>query len=184
MAQQGARAQKSRRQARESANPRRQHQSHEGREAATEATRVAGQLAGLGPETLTVWSGTGQRALRDVVELSAQASQEGARQLTYWQQANLELLREAQTLMLRWSTVWPEYIRDPIRGYQRSLEESIEAGHRVIELTRRNAETLAQSCQRLERAADVTTRTLGETFREASTRMQDVYARSDRLRAA
>jgi hypothetical protein len=149
-----------------------------------DTTRVAGQLAGLGPETLTVWSGAGQRALRDVVELSAQASQEGTRQLTHWQQANLQLLREIQTLMLRWSTIWPEYVRDPIRGYQRSLEESIEAGHRVIELTRQNAETLAQSCQRLERAADDTTRTLGETFRDASTRMQDVYARTDRLRAA
>ena len=181
-----SRARESGRRTQESASRRQQPppQNGETREAAKDTTHLAGQLAGLGPETLTVWTGANQRALRDVVELSAQASQEGARQLTHWQQANFEMLREVQTLMLRWSTVWPEYVRDPIRGYQRSLAESIEAGHRVIELTRRNAETLAQSCQRLERAADDTTRTLGETFRDASTRMQGVYARSDELRAA
>lgn len=179
-----SRARASGRRAQESSSRQPQPPNDEAREAAKDTTRAAGQLAGLGPETLTVWTGAGQRALRDVVELSAQASQEGARQLTHWQQANLELLREVQTLVLRWSTVWPEYVRDPMRGYQRSLEESIEAGHRVIELTRRNAETLAQSCQRLERAADDTTRTLGETFRDASTRMQAVSPRPHELRAA
>jgi hypothetical protein len=181
MDEQSTRAQGSVRQAQE-AGRRSMQQAREA--AARDTSRMTGQLAGLGTETLTVWSDAAQHALRDVVELSAQATQEGTRQLTEWQQANLDLLREMQALAFRWSTVWPEFVRDPIHGCQRSLEESIEAGHRVIELTRRNAETLAQSCQRLERAADVTTRTLGETFREASTRMQDVYARSDRLRAA
>ena len=157
---------------------------HHASEAARDTTRMTGELAGLGTETLTVWCDAAQHALRDVCELSAQATQEGARQLTDWQQANLDLLREMQALAFRWSTVWPELLRDPIHGYRRSLEESIEAGHRMIELTRRNAETLAHSCQRLERAADDATRTLAETFRDASTRMQDVNARADRLRAA
>jgi hypothetical protein len=89
-----------------------------------------------------------------------------------------------QAAASRWYMLWPEFFRDPIRGYQRSLEESIDATQRVFELTRRNAEALTQSCQRLERAAGDTSRTLAETFREASTRMQDVYARTDRLRAA
>ena len=184
MDEQSTRAQESARQAQESAGRRQQQQAQQARETAKETTRVAGQLAGLGTETLTVWTDAALRAVRDVVELSAQATQEGARQLTEWQQTNLDLMREMQTVAFRWYTVWPEFLRDPIRGYQRSLEESIDASHRVIELTRRNAETLAQSCQRLERAADDATRTLGETFRDASTKMQDVHARSDRLRAA
>jgi hypothetical protein len=158
--------------------------SQPAREATKDATRIAGQLAGLGTETFTVWTDTAQHALRDVLELSAQATQEGTRQLTGWQQTNLELMREVQGAAFRWYTLWPEFVRDPIRGYQRSLEESIEATHRMCEITRRNAEAVAQSCQRLERAADTATRTLGDTFREASTRMQDVYARSDRTRVA
>ena len=181
MEQQSTRAQESVRQAQE-AGRRSMQQAREA--TARDTRRVTGQLAGLGTETLTVWCDAAQHALRDVVEFSAQATQEGARHLTDWQQANLDLLREMQALAFRWSTVWPEFLRDPIHGCQRSLEESIEAGHRMIELTRRNAETLAHSCQRLERAAEDATRTLGETFRDASTRMQDVYARADRLRAA
>jgi hypothetical protein len=173
------------RQAQETATRRQQQAAREtGKDATKDATRVAGQLAGLGTETLTVWTDATQRAVRDVLELSTQATQEGARQLTEWQQTNLDLMREMQAATLRWTQLWPEFFRDPIRGYQRSLEESIDTTHRVFELTRRNAETLAQSCQRLERAADDATRTLGETFRDASTRMQDVYARTDRLRAA
>jgi hypothetical protein len=183
MEEQTTRAQESARQVQESA-ARRQQQQQQARETAKDTTRVAGQLAGLGTETLTVWTDATQHALRDVVELSAQATQEGARQLTEWQQTNLDLMRAAQAAAFRWYTLWPEFFRDPIRGYQRSLEESIDATQRVFELTRRNAEALTQSCQRLERAAGEASRTLGETFREASTRMQDVYARSDRLRAA
>jgi hypothetical protein len=186
MDEQSTRAQESARQAQESASrrPSPQQPPQQAREAAKDTARVAGQLAGLGTETLTVWTDATQHALRNVLDLSAQATQEGARQLTEWQQANLDLLREMQTMAFRWYGIWPEILRDPIRGYQRSLEESIDAGHRVTELTRRSAETLAQSCQRLERAADDATRTLGETFRDASTKMQDVYARTDRLRAA
>jgi hypothetical protein len=183
MEAQTTRAQESARQGQE-ATARRQQQQQQARETAKDTTRVAGQLAGLGTETLTVWSDATQHALRDIVVLSAQATQEGARQLTEWQQTSLDLMRETQAAAFRWYTLWPEFFRDPIRGYQRSLEESIDATQRVFELTRRNAEALTQSCQRLERAAGDASRTLGETFREASTRMQDVYARSDRLRAA
>ena len=185
MDEQTTRAQESARQSQEAARRQQQSQSAtQARETAKNATRVAGQLAGLGTETLTVWSDVAQHALRDVVELSAQATQESARQLTDWQQANMDMFREMQTAAFRWTAIWPEFFRDPFRGYQRSLEESIDAAQRVFELTRRGAEALTQSCQRLERAADDTTRTIGETFREASTRMQDVYARTDRLRAA
>jgi hypothetical protein len=188
MEEQSTRAQESVRTAQEVAARRAQSAaaatSQPARDAAKEGTRIAGQLAGLGTETLTVWTDAAQHALRDVLELSAQATQEGSRQLTGWQQTNLELMREVQGAAFRWYTLWPEFFRDPIRGYQRSLEESIEATHRVFELTRRNAEAVAQSYQRLERAADTATRTLGDTFKEASTRVHDVHARSYRLRAA
>lgn len=184
MKEQGTRAHESGRQAQESAVRRPPQPVPPTRDTEPATTPIVGQLAGLGIEPLTVWTDAAQRALHDVAELSAQATQEGARQLTEWQQTNMDLMREMQTLALRWSMAWPEFWFAPIQGYQRSLEESLHAGQRVIELARRNAETLAQSCQRLERAADDTTRTLAETFRDATTRMHDVAAKSDRLRAA
>ena len=156
-------------------------QTHEG---ATEATRVAAQLAGLGTEAMAVWSDVAQRALRDVAALSARTTQESARQLTDWQQLSMDVLREGQAAIFRWHTIWPEAFRDPIHYYQRALEESIDATQRMFHVTRRNAQTMMEAARRLEDASEETTRSLGETFREASSRMQDVYARSDRLRAA
>jgi hypothetical protein len=154
------------------------------RDASKDAPRLAGQLAGLGTETMNVWTDAAQHATRNVLEFSAQVAGEGARQLTEWQRTNLELMRELQGAAFRWSMMWPEFFRDPVRGCHRSIQESLDATRRVFELTQRNAGALAESYQRLERVADTATRTLGETFREASTRMQDVYERSERLRAA
>jgi hypothetical protein len=154
------------------------------RESAGEATKVTGQLAGLGTETLTVWADVTQQAMRNMLELSSHTTQESAGQMAECLRMNVDGLRELQAAALRWQMIWPEAFRDPMRYYQRSLEQSIEATQRLLELTRRNAETMVQACQRMETAAESTTRTLGETFREATTRMQDVLARSERLRAA
>jgi hypothetical protein len=137
------------------------------REVAENATPIASQLAGLRTEPLTVWNDAAQHALHDILDLSAQATQESTRRFTGWQQTNLELMREVQTAGFRWYTVWPEFFRDPIHGYRRSLQEWIVTTHRMFEMTRRNAEAIAQSYQRLERAADAAARTLGETLREA-----------------
>jgi hypothetical protein len=183
MEEQSTRAQESARQAQESVRQAQEpaaRQQQQAREALEDTTRIAGQLAGLSTETLTIWTDTAQHAARDVLELSTQAAQERGRLLTEWQQASLDMMRELQTAAVHWYTLWPEFLRDPIRGYQRSLEDSVETSHRLLGLARRQAETLAQSCNRLERVADDTTRTLGETFRDASTKMQDVYARTDR----
>src|SRR6267142_2970256 len=151
-----------------------QPREHRAGEGATEATRVAAQVAGLGTEAMAVWGDVTQRALRDVAELSARTTQESARQLTDWQRMNLDLLREGQAAMFRWQTIWPEAFRDPIHYYQRALEESIEATQRVFQATRRTAETMTESCQRLEHATHDPTHPPGETFRDASTRIQDV----------
>jgi hypothetical protein len=148
------------------------------------APQTAGQFGSLGTEALTVWADVTQRALRDVLELGSRATQETARQVGDWQQTNVDLLREWQMALLRWQTIWPEALRDPIRSYQKALEGGIDTTQRVFELTRRNAETMTQACQRLERAAGDATQSLGETFRDASSRLQNVYSRSDRLRAA
>jgi hypothetical protein len=185
MDEQSTRAQESARQAQESARrAQQQHQPPRAREGASDATRMAGQLASLGTETLAVWADVTQNAMRNMFELSSHATQESARQMTDWQRINVDLLREMQAATFRWTTIWPEALRDPIRCYQRALEESIEGTHRLFELGRRNAESMMQGYQRLESVTEDTTRTLGETFREAATKMQDVYARSDRLRAA
>ena len=75
-----------------------------------------------------------------------------------------------------------------LNSYRAAQEAKRQADEAALYASRgendANAGALAECCQRLERVADTATRTLGETFREASTRMRDVYERSERLRAA
>jgi len=184
MDEQTARAQESARQSQEAAARRGQQAQQRARETVNDATRVAGQLASLGTETLAVWADVAQNTMRNMLELSSRTTQESARQMTDWQRMNVDMLRELQAASFRWTTIWPEALRDPIRCYQRSLEESVETTQKMFELARQSAETMMQTYQRLESATEDTTKTLGETFREAASKMQDVYARSDRLRAA
>jgi len=183
MDEQTTRAQEAARQSQEAARRTQQQQQQRSRESANEATRVASQMASLGSEAFAVWTDVTQNAMRNMFELSSHTMQEGARQVAEWQRTNMDIMREMQNATLRWSTaVLPEAL--PMRWYQRSLEESVEATQRLVELGRRNAESMMQGYQRLGSATEDTTKTLGETFREAATKMQDVYARSDRLRAA
>jgi D-mannonate dehydratase len=183
MDEQTTRAQEAARQSQEAARRTQQQQQQRARESANEATRVATQMATLGTEAFAVWADVTQNAMRNMFELSSHTMQEGARQMAEWQRTNMDVVREMQNATFRWSTaVMPEAL--PMRWYQRSLEESVEATQRLVELGRRNAESMMQGYQRLGSATEDTTKTLGETFREAATKMQDVYARSDRLRAA
>jgi hypothetical protein len=187
MDEQTTRAQEAARQSQEAARrtqqQQQQQQQQRARESANEATRVASQMAGLGGEACAVWTDATQNAMRNMFELSSHMFQESARQMAEWQRMNMDMIREMQTASFRWTTgLVPESL--PIRWYQRSLEESVEATQKMVELGRRNAESMLQGYQRLGSATEDTTKTLGETFREAATKMQDVYARSDRLRAA
>ncbi|HXH84376.1 MAG TPA: hypothetical protein VNN07_15840 [Candidatus Tectomicrobia bacterium] len=154
------------------------------RESGAETARMAGQLAGLGTETLGVWTDLTQHTMRGLMDLSVQATQEQTRQWAEMQQTAFDMWREMQATAFRWQTAWPEAFRDPFRWYQRSLEEGVDSTQRLCGLARRNAEAMTQTFQRLESATQDATRMLQDTFKDAATRMQDVSARTDRVRAA
>lgn len=180
MDEQQAKAQEATRRAQESGR----RQQERGREAATETNKVAGQLASLGTETLAVWTDLTQHTTRDLMELSAHATQENVRQWAEMQASAFDMWREMQASAFRWQTSWPEAFRDPVRWYQRSLEDGVETTHRLCGMARKNTEAMTQTFQRMESATQDASKTLQDTFKDAATRMQDVYARTDRLRAA
>jgi hypothetical protein len=153
-------------------------------EASQEAGRMAGQMAGLATDTLTVWTQVNQQVVHEMMELSTGAAQHGARLLADLQQANMQGLQDWQAGNLRWWAMWPEAFRDPVRCYQRMFEESLNGANRAFGLGQRNAEAVTQSFERMRSSADETARGLQEAFRDASHRMQDVFQRAERLRAA
>jgi hypothetical protein len=155
-----------------------------GKETIDDAARVASQLATAGSETLGVWADVNQRVMHNLTVLSSRAWQEAARLAGEVQQANLDTVREWQVAAVRWQTMWPDAFRDPVRWYQRALEESIETTNRMFGMNRRNAQTVTQAFERMQESAQEAGRTLEDTFKTATTKLQEVYAKTERLRAA
>jgi hypothetical protein len=154
------------------------------REATKDAMRVVEELSGVGTETISLWTDLAQRVTADTMRLSVNAAQEQMRQTAALQQSALEAWRGLQGLALRWQIIWPELFRDPMRWYQRAAEEGIASTQAMMGLARRNAEEMTQAFTRMENAAQQTTREMGETFKQAASKMQSVAGRADRLRAA
>ena len=79
---------------------------------------------------------------------------EDAQLMTQLQQGSMEAWRDFQDAALRWSAMWPEACRDPMRYYQRTLEQSMNTTRRTLELTRQTSETVSRSLQEMRRTAE------------------------------
>jgi hypothetical protein len=153
-------------------------------EAANESSRIVNQLTEAGAQATAVWSDVNQRVGRDVMDLSATAMRDGAQMMLDLQQVQFDLMREMQGNMWRWWTVWPTMFGEGLRWYQRATEESVEATQRAFRIGRRNVDVFGQAVDRMQASAEEAARTLGGTFRQAASRMQEVQGRMERIRAA
>jgi hypothetical protein len=150
------------------------------RAASDEATRMAGVAA----DTVGLWMQVNERVMRELTELSTNAAQQSARLMTDIQQANIQTLQELQAEGFRLASMWPEAFRDPVHYYQRVCEEGLDGINRTLGLGQRSGEAITQSFERMQSAAQETTRGLQETFRDAGRRMQEAIQRSERASAA
>jgi hypothetical protein len=166
------------------ASRRMQDAAKKGQERVREASNEATQMAAVAADALGVWMQVNQQVIRDLMDLSANAAQQNARLLTDIQRANVQALQEMQVEGLRMLSMWPEALRDPVRYYQRVCEEGLDGVNRTFGLGQRNGEAVTQSFERMQSAAEATTRGLQEAFRDAGKRMQEVVQRAERMSAA
>lgn len=158
--------------------PERRHES------ADDVTRVTGQLAALGAETLGTWTELNQRLNQDFMRMSASAMEETARAASEVQQASLAAWRDAQSAAFRWQALWPEAFRDPVRWYQHAVEHAVGTGQEAFDVGRRNAETAMRSFDRLQNHSDEAAKTLEDTFRQGASKIRDIQNRTETLRVA
>ncbi|MBM4440901.1 MAG: hypothetical protein FJ027_10800 [Candidatus Rokubacteria bacterium] len=154
------------------------------RESADEVSRVAGQLASLGAETVGTWTELNQRVGQDVMRMSSSAAEEAARAVSEIQQASLAAWRDAQGAAFRWQTLWPEAFRDPVRWYQHAFEHAVGTMQDAIDLHRRNAETAMRAFDRLQHQSEEAAKTLEDTFRQGASKIRDIQSRTETLRVA
>ena len=145
---------------------------------------MSDELSKLGAETMTVWMRINQEVWRDVLNLQSNTTRETTNLMTELQQAGVESWRDLQGTTFRWYTMWPEAFRDPLRFYQRALEESMESARRSLNATRQNSELMTRSLQQIQSSAEEATRNVHQTFQNAASKLQEVTQRTERLRAA
>jgi hypothetical protein len=120
--------------------------------------RLATETAGAGVEAIAAGAEAGQRALSEATNVSALMMREGWGVLMEMQHAVLNAAREQQAALIRWQTLWAEMLVDPLRGYQRALEESVEATRRVLALAGANARAIGEAVDRVQTSARQTVR--------------------------
>jgi hypothetical protein len=154
------------------------------RDTAAEVTRNAGQAASLMNESNSTWTDAGRTVLDEMLKLSGNTLRESARVMSHLQEISIDSVRAAQDGLWRWQRLWPFGFVDPARSWQAAVEEAVNAAQQTMSLTQRTAEVVGDSYRRLQGTAEQSGRVLSETLRTASSRMQDLYAKAERQRAA
>ena len=116
-------------------------------------SRVAAETMGAGAEAMAAGAEAGQRALSEMTNVSALMIREGWRVWMEMQHALLNAAREQQAALIRWQTLWAEMMVDPLRGYQRALEEGVEATRRALALAGANARAIGEAVDRVQTSA-------------------------------
>ena len=154
------------------------------RESVDEATRVAGQVASLGAETVGTWTELNQRLAQDLMRISSSAMEETARAVSETQQTSFAAWRDAQRTAFRWYALWPEAFRDPVRWYQHAVEHAVGSMQEAFDLGRRNAEIATRAFDRLQSQSEEAAKTLEDTFRQGASKIRDIQTRTETLRVA
>jgi hypothetical protein len=155
------------------------------REATSDARRMTREQTALGSETAGVWADLNQRVMQNLTDLWLRGAREGARTFTEIQEANLEAWREAQDAAFRLQTMWPDALRDPMRWYQRALEETVDSFSRPLHTINRRADIITRTAGRMRGSTQETGRQMQQTMRRGVSKIQDITGRSTAsLRAA
>jgi hypothetical protein len=154
------------------------------RRSVQEAVHVSEELTRLGAETVTVWTRVNQQVWRDMMDLGSKASQQGVHLMTQLQQASVDAWRDFQDGAVRWSTSWPDAFRDPMRFYQRMLEQSMDATRRSLTFSRQTSETVNRSLQEMQHTAEEASRSVQQAFQDGTSKLEEVTRRTERLHAA
>jgi hypothetical protein len=97
--------------------------------------------------------GVAQRVIGTLTELSIVAAKEHARLAAELQIAALEVLRESQSVAMRWPPAWPDGLTDPFRLYHRGLTETLDSAQRALTFMGASARLVVQAADRLQTAA-------------------------------
>jgi len=143
-------------------------------------TRVATQLSEVGTQTIGLWAELNQKVVRDLMDVSLNALRDNGRFLARWHESQIDTFCEAQSASWRWWLTLPQAYSDPLRWYQQTMEEMVSGVQRAARLGHQSIDGLGATVERLQGTAEEAARSLDGTFKEATSRMRELQARSEK----
>ncbi len=128
-------------------------------------------------EIAAAWTDVNQRVLAGLADLSAASAKEGARLMGELQQGALDALRETQTAVIRWQTLWPEALMDPVRWYQKALMETVDGAQRAFDLMTFSTRSFAHSADRIRATAEQTNQQVHDALTAGTARTREAARR-------
>lgn len=143
---------------------------------AMKAQELFSQFAGKTIETMTVWTETNQRLLRELVELGSGTAREGLRLYSELSQGAIDAMKEGRASTLRWQATWRDAQTDPGALYQKAVGESVQCAQQAVRRVEENAQVLTRAAERMQVNAEQAGRNVQESLASAVSRLKEIYA--------
>jgi hypothetical protein len=126
-------------------------------------------------DTVTLWTETNQRVLRELVELGSGTAREGMQLYTELQRSALDAFRESQAAALRWQGSWTAMVSDPSALYRQAVAEGVTGAQQGFRLAEEGTQALTRMAGRVQAATEAASKGIQETCAGAATRLQAIY---------
>jgi polyhydroxyalkanoate synthesis regulator phasin len=139
---------------------------------------VFGQMTGKTIETMTLWTETNQRVMRDLVELGANAAKEGVRLYSDLSRSALDAFRDGGETMTRWQMSWRECASDPTVWCQKAVSEGVTGAQRTVKLAEEGAQAWSRAAERVQSNLAEAGKGIQDTLVGAVSKIKEIYAGS------
>ncbi len=109
-------------------------------------------------DTTAAYLEMNQRLIGDLMELSVGTAKENARLVAELQMAAIDALHESQAAVLRWQSMWPDAVTNPLRWHQTAMAELVASTQRALSFAGAGARVVMQAADRMQAATVDTSR--------------------------
>lgn len=127
-------------------------------------------------EAFSLWADTGQRVLRELMDLSASMAKEGMGLYSEIQSSTMEAVKDSQNYFLRRPDRAQDGPKDALSCYQKGMLESVEVTQKAFRLFEGNAQAVTRSAERLQVTAERSAKEIQNAFAQLSGKARSLYS--------
>jgi hypothetical protein len=142
----------------------------------TQDSEVFCQLTSKAVEAFSLWADTGQRVLRELMDLSTSMAKEGVGLYSQIQSSTVDAVKDSQNYFLCRSGGAQDGPRNALSCYQKNMLESVEVTQKAFRLFDGNAQAVTRSAERLQMTAERSAKEIQNAFAQLSGKVRSLYS--------